>query len=465
MRINLQEILFFWFILVLPFSLFGKEEKRVEWEAVAGASYYLVDIRTEGEIIHSLKTANNWLPLFLNRGNYQIRVAVYNKFDKLASVSEWSDLTIYPSVQPSITSLSPSRAVIPLEELSMEVTGNNIDSQAVFILSQRDLALEGEVMSFEERGDQNLLEVTFDGTSLVKGDYDLTVTNPSGKKHEKIGGLTLIEGVKPVITSLDPFDVYHGINNGPLTMGGQNFTPDSQVLIDGEVRREASHVEVFLDREITFLLDAHSLEPGAYWLTVRNGTGLISNPYQLKLEEKELSKEEKIRRERMKENLQIGLLYSPTLPMTENQVLYENSYLGLGLTLRTQFNNPGIYSIPILRNGGVCLSVDYTYLSSPIKGEYRQHAYALGGGLFFLTHSDLPLNLYASVTMGAVHSLISPEPGVTVPSTDFYHRLSLALQLSREAMTWEAGLMGEMIHYRYRSHYALKPYLLVGRKI
>ncbi len=71
------------------------KEVTIDWDAVDGASKYLVQIKdSSGKMLVDTSVTENRISFPVSPGNYTIRVGAYNIFEKIGAWSEWTELKV-----------------------------------------------------------------------------------------------------------------------------------------------------------------------------------------------------------------------------------------------------------------------------------------------------------------------------------------------------------------------------------
>ncbi|MDC7224982.1 MAG: hypothetical protein PQJ60_14635 [Spirochaetales bacterium] len=442
------------------------ETKKLEWAAVEGASSYLVEIEKGGVIIHTIPTEEPFLPLFLNPGEYRVRISVFNKFEKLASRSDWNPLTIYPSPQPIIQEYEPDFFYDDLTQITITIRGKDFDGGADFFLIRGNDRVRGEVR--ERREEERIIcTVLFSDNRLPEvGLWDLAVINPSGKQFLRESAIRFGPRTNPIILSLTPNQLYQGENPGEIVIRGENFSGEARLIFEGPSPVSYSHLEIYYGEEITFLLNTEEMALGSYLVYVENEGHVRSNGYPLILEERPLNRAEKIQQERESEEgpaFFLGVEYHGAFPMGDSSDLFDNSWAGGALTFRKKFKNAGVYKIPLLRETGFFLEYRYTRYTDTITDYLTLHQQQIEGGLFYLSDWEIPFNLYAGLGFGASYSLFAFEEESNETSFDLSNQFALAMQFHIKGINLELGNRISFTHFSYNTMTAAQLYLLAGR--
>ena len=454
-------------LLLLPLALFGqdgeKKEKKLEWQAVEGASFYLVEIKTEGVILYSLKTEEPFLPLFLTPGEYKVRISVFNKFEKLSSRSDWAPLTVFPSPQPLIEDYSPSFFFDDETELIITIEGKDFDEACLFNLVNGSDLIEGRELSRSRNGENISCEVSFSGALLPEiGIWDLSVKNPSGRSFSLESVIRSIPRSRPEIDSIKPDTIYKGENPGKISLKGKNFSSRADLSFEGPSEAVYRYPEIYYGADISFYLDPETMEEGTYTVSVVNEGGLSSEPIGFTLTHREESLEERIKKRREKTPLFLGLDYHASFPMNREAEIFKNSPLGFSLRFRKKFINTGIYRLPVLRQCGLASGLHYTWYSDAIADYLTLSRFQLDGGIYYLSDWDFPVNLYVSLGFGASYSLYFFKDDRIEHSLDFSDRIETGIQYKRNSLVYELGYAILITHYQVESSSVINPYIMVG---
>ena len=458
------------YILIFPLLMlaaqdkeFPEEEKQLEWAAVEGAAYYLVEIESEGVILYSIKTDEPPLPLFLNPGEYSIRISVFNKFEKIASRSEWNPLIIYPNPQPIIEGAEPSLFYDDEESITLSITGSDFDVNCRYYLVNGKDRVRGYEDSRTTEGNSVQADVTFSDTLMGEiGIWDIVVINPSNKEFVRESAVRFGPRVKPVINSMEPDVFFRGENPGEVHLRGEHFSPHARLVIEGPSDATYRNLEIYYAVEISFYLNPDELAEGEYTLAVENEGNVISNSIPFTVEAEEITLEEKIQEKRKSTSIFLGGSYHMSLPMDKSSDLFENSFLGFSLRARKKFNNTGIFRIPVLRQTGFAAGLHYTQYNDAIADYLTMSKFDLDNSLFYLSDWDFFLDIYVSIGFGASYSLYFFENGRFVNSLDFSDRIEFGLHYQKKKLTYELGYAMVFTHFTSNTMTALNPYLLIG---
>lgn len=162
---------------------------KLEWNKVAGAGGYVVEIQDEnGQTRLRRQTEQNEINFGLPVGEYRQRIGVLNKFKKVSVWSNWRPLIIKRPGDPIITSISPARVALGRDGQSFEIRGENIYSG-----SKVSIVRDGVQVPFRTRdartGEINLRLNT---TTIEPGAYAVVVENPDGRRARSTTDLQIV---------------------------------------------------------------------------------------------------------------------------------------------------------------------------------------------------------------------------------------------------------------------------------
>jgi hypothetical protein len=454
-------------LLMLPIVLFGQEEekkeKKLEWQAVEGASFYLVEIENGGVILYSLKTEEPFLPLFLTPGEYNVRISVFNKFEKLSSRSDWNPLTVFPSPQPLIEEYYPSFFFDDETELILTIKGKDFDEACLFNLINGSDTIKGRELSRSHNGEIISCEVSFSDALLPEiGIWDLAVGNPSGRSFSLESVIRSIPRARPEIDSIKPDTIYKGENPGKILLKGKNFSSRAALSFNGPSKAVFRYPEIYYGADISFYLDPETMDEGTYTVSVVNEGGLSSEPISFTLTKRTESLEETIRKNRERTPLFLGIEYHASFPISREAEIFEDSPLGFSLRFRKKFQNSGIYRLPVLRQCGLASGLHYTWYKDAIADYLTLSRLQLDGGIYYLSDWNYPVNLYVSFGFGASYSLYFFIDDRFEHSLDFSDRIETGLQYRRKNLVYELGYAILINHYQVKSSRVINPYIMIG---
>ncbi|MDC7219705.1 MAG: hypothetical protein PQJ59_07185 [Spirochaetales bacterium] len=460
------------FLLLWPLAAqeeedFPGETKKLEWESVEGALFYLVEIESEGIIIHAIKTEDSFLPLFLNPGEYNLRISVFNKFEKMASQSEWSPLTIYPSPQPIILDYSPDFFYDDRNKISLSIKGKNFDSACRFLLILGEEKIRGLEKNRQVEGEEITCTVEFSSEQFEHGqNWDLVVVNPSKRRFAREGAIRFLEFKKPIIYSMSPSLFYLGENPGKITIKGKDFTGQATLIFDGPSPVPYANLENYFGEELSFFLNTDEMEVGEYTLTVEAMGEFLSNKYSFTLEEKPLTKSEEIENKRESREGQaffLGLDYHMSFPIGESSELFQDSFYGAGLTYRKKFKNSGAYRLVLIRQMGITANLTYNHYLDDFDEQLSMDQFIMDGGLFYLSELNSPFNIYLGIGFGGSYSFFTFSESDNKRSFDLTNKLEGGVHFPLKGLELELGIKILFTHFKYNSMVSGNPYFMVGR--
>jgi hypothetical protein len=155
----------------------------VEWSRVSGAVRYRLEIRNrDGKPVVEQETSDNRITVSLPPGEYEKRLGLINKFNKLYLWTDWNPLRIIRIEQPRIELASPINP-IPRgrgrQTIQLKTTGEMPQTRYYLVDS------EGRERSVKVRRQADEVFLDIDPDSLPPGEYDLVMENPAGKRDIK----------------------------------------------------------------------------------------------------------------------------------------------------------------------------------------------------------------------------------------------------------------------------------------
>lgn len=177
--ITLGLISLFFLSLFLPsYSPALSRKVTINWEATAGVKKYHIEIRSGSSMIRSETSSINSYSDALEPGRYEIRVGVYNKFDKIASWSDWQELIVKRPDVPVYHSVSPETIDKKQNDFSIKITGENFFyGTKVKIFSKKQEIPVNKIKAINEQE----LSVALNSKEMKDGSYSLLIENPGNK--------------------------------------------------------------------------------------------------------------------------------------------------------------------------------------------------------------------------------------------------------------------------------------------
>lgn len=155
----------------------------VEWNKVNGAEKYRLEIRTPGgKLVAEKETADTKATIILPPGEYEKRLGLINKFNKLYLWTDWNPLRIIRVLQPEMELAAP---VGPIPRgggrrtIRLKTEGEMPQTRYYLVDSQ------GKERSVKTVQNGDEVSIDIDPDSLPPGEYDLVMENPEGKRDVK----------------------------------------------------------------------------------------------------------------------------------------------------------------------------------------------------------------------------------------------------------------------------------------
>ena len=151
----------------------------VEWKPVIDTERYRLEIQTiDGKTVVSQETKDTSLTLMLKPGQYQRRIGLINKFNKLSLWSAWSPLNVVKILTPRLT---PKETPRPIKRggqrqlLPVEIEGE-MEQTKYYILHK-----DGTKTPIQLIHKDDATFINLDPNTLPMGEYDLVMENPLGE--------------------------------------------------------------------------------------------------------------------------------------------------------------------------------------------------------------------------------------------------------------------------------------------
>lgn len=155
----------------------------VEWSKVNGAKKYRLEIRTPGgKLVAEKETSDTKATIILPPGEYERRLGLINKFNKLYLWTDWTPFRIVRVLQPRMELAAP---VGPIPRgggrrtIRLKTEGEMPQTRYYLVDSQ---GKERSVITVQNGGE---VLIDIDPDSLPPGEYDLVMENPEGKRDVK----------------------------------------------------------------------------------------------------------------------------------------------------------------------------------------------------------------------------------------------------------------------------------------
>ncbi|MDC7239472.1 MAG: hypothetical protein PQJ50_03830, partial [Spirochaetales bacterium] len=348
----------------------GKEvEQYLSWEAIEGAWGYELTIRQGDEEIFKTTVNESEISFSLLPGEYEIQIAVLNKFKKTVNTTGWRPLIIKEALQPVIREFSPGEAyLLPGEEITLEAVVFQALDESLFTLvpetgsgSESDLEEEVKLSIIQIDGER--VELSFPSDSVEAGEYTLKIKNPSGledRNSETV--LTLHPSMSPDVRSIDTVELFQYLDYDGVEIKGKNFHPDAEIRIFGQDRVINPYTAEWVNEElirISFLTKDSPI--GEYSLEVTNPSG-ESDTLKNDIYMAEAPEMVPVRRYPPRNNITFIAAYGPSMPGDSEVEDMDAMPLGFSLKVRHELANARFFSAPGLRPLGIELEIENAHM-------------------------------------------------------------------------------------------------------
>lgn len=287
MRIDIKIILFL-ILIFTAWNLPAQEaeanlvEQYLSWGSIEGAWGYEVVIR-QGDIeFIREKIREAEFTFALLPGEYEIQIAVLNKFKKTVNATEWKPLVILEAMQPVIRDFTPREYFLRSEGdllLNAKIY-QAAESSDIFLVDEEGNEIAGTVTALEGES----FELQFDMKNLTAGTYILHILNPSGLEDRgESTPLTLHPIIKPILKDVSLREIQQQQVYNEIAIRGKNFEETIEVLVTRTGEEFAPYEVEWVSEELLLIsLITEEHPPGRYALKVINPSGesdLLENAF------------------------------------------------------------------------------------------------------------------------------------------------------------------------------------------
>lgn len=242
----------------------------IAWEAVPGASGYIVVVRHGETVFLQTKTTETRLDLNIVPLNYEYEVQVLNRFGKVVSTSGWLPLVVERSLIPAFRIEETLTGWESKGSITFEITSPVFRKGIRFGLVQDDLIIEQKNWTLVEGGAYMTIELE----GLPPGSWGIGAMDPSGYTFLLPNALIVRPRRSPEITALTPGVIPLIPSQASVVVEGTNFDEGFEAVFQGEgVAPKIRLAEVTADGNARLWLDLTESEIGIYGLTVTNPSG------------------------------------------------------------------------------------------------------------------------------------------------------------------------------------------------
>ncbi|MCK5737416.1 MAG: hypothetical protein KAH21_13110, partial [Spirochaetaceae bacterium] len=426
---SFNRFLFLLIFLTIAGVLSG--QNRIEWEAVEGAEYYLIEFRKNGALFLETRSEQPSLPLFLSPGDYEFQVKVINAFGKTSSQSEWSPLKISAPATPFIIDLFPreiheggkstftsrvSGLIISQEESTAFILENDEGKQV-------DLEIAAPPAGTDQGSSWEQITLELSRKAPETGSWTLIMTNPDGRESRMNNALSVLERMRPKIRKVNPKEMASGNNSNVFTIEINGMEEGALIEINGPSIIPATLLKISEDGVLEYSLNLENAEPGWYALVVTNpseGFDVKERAFEIlppppSPEEAaaatalEIDKKDPRPIPDYPRSIFGGWHFD--FPLNTAGESYDNSYAGFTLGYSQNFSNDLIRRIPGFN--GLSWDITYSYTNNvsffPLMIIHLNRSDFLLG-LNYVTPFNFPVNLLLKASLGMGFSIYtSPE--------------------------------------------------------
>jgi hypothetical protein len=189
--------------------------QRISWEKEDDVLKYELTIeKKEGDGFipaFSVSGEETSVEFSLAPGEYRYRVLVYDMLGRLRPIPEWSQLTVFPALQPEIASINPPVLNVSGSDTFIEVRGENLSQNAEVYVTAAETGNESleyllsrssslDKKSYRIDSSETSIRLELSDIPLEKGFYDIVIRNPGGLSAVW-RNYNVVDGTEPVISA------------------------------------------------------------------------------------------------------------------------------------------------------------------------------------------------------------------------------------------------------------------------
>ncbi|MDC7235036.1 MAG: hypothetical protein PQJ58_17520 [Spirochaetales bacterium] len=270
---SLLLLLFLAAVSVLPAQESALIEQFISWQAIEGAWGYEVIIRSGEEEVIRTQVEEAEFTFSLLPGEYEIQIAVLNKFKKTVSATDWKPLVILEALQPVIRDFTPKEVYLSSSgDLVLHARiYQAVEDSSIFLLDEEGNETEGRVISINGED----VQLSFDMAGLAPGTYTLRILNPSGLEDSaEASALTLYPIIKPEIKDVSLREIQQQQVYNDIEVRGKNFVEGIEVKVTRQGQEFTPYKVEWQSEELLLIsLITGDRPPGRYSLELTNPSG------------------------------------------------------------------------------------------------------------------------------------------------------------------------------------------------
>jgi len=178
-------------------SLQKKGKVHLEWTPIKGVQGYFVQLKSKenDSIIFEKRVNSTSVDLELPPGDYLQRVGVINKFHKVSSFTDWTDLQVIRNLTPVIRTVQNGLVKIDEGEKLVNIMGEKFQNGSRVMLLK---AKGGQTFDLTpEYQNESMIQIKVKPDQIPEGKYHVMVENPGGKRAQMINSVALYQKRPP----------------------------------------------------------------------------------------------------------------------------------------------------------------------------------------------------------------------------------------------------------------------------
>ncbi len=444
----------------LNFLSAAEKKLKIEWDSIAGATGYSVEIKNSLDItVVDKKTTDPIVEFSVPPGKYKMRIGSINKFDKVSSWSDWEEITVEYSIDynKKIDPCSPYPAfrlsagwiiTQPLQPwdsiLDFSLTGVQINFGFFYANGfWRHFGLEFDV-SYQYLLGKNFIttkmnNILIGGNIFLRTDFTIPVN------------LIIRGGGGIALSNLEYKNVFTGLQDKFW-----NYSPYYKI---GAAFEFKLYKNLFIETGLDYTEIIYGADYGTG--NIRSFQYFVKAGYEFDVGRDRFSPEV------MKCESGTIVKISIGSPFVQSFSLWENVYPGSFLGAAVNFALYGKHGF--FKYVGFEIDSSYSYFMSPLP-EYNFNQIIAGGNIFFRSAFKFPLNFIVRAGGGIAFSILH-QPALfggeieNRVSYDPYWKAGVSLEYEFvKPLFFEIGAEFVNVIYVGQPFYGMRYFLMFGVK-
>jgi hypothetical protein len=444
------------------FIFLSAQEKKlkIEWDSVAGATGYAVEIKNSLEIIViDQKTSEPLIEFSLTQGKYKLRIGAVNKFDKVSAWSDWEDISVeyakdikkkiepckpYPAIRLSAgwimtQPLQPWDALLDFSFFGAGINLGFFYANGFWRHFGIELDVSYHYLQGKTLATTKMNNILIGGNIFLRTDFTIPVN------------LIIRGGGGVALSNLEYKNVFSGMQDKFW-----NYSPYYKI---GAALEFKLYKNLFIETGLDYTEIIYGADFGTG--NIRSFQYFVKAGYEFDIGRDGSSEVIKCD-SGTAVKISIGYPFVQSLPLWEN--VYQGSFLGAAVNFAL-YGKHGFFKYV-----GFEIDSSYSYFMSKTT-EYNFNQIMVGGNIFFRSAFNFPLNFIVRAGGGFVISILH-QPAVfggqieNRISYDPYWKAGISLEYEFvKPLFFEAGAEFVNIIYLGQQYYGMRYFMMFGVKL